>query len=87
MVNQSNKNQSRDIDAQFKVLDSQPDQVSEELERAVGHKYTLQDWKRKIANDGADVQELRKIVAGAEYNLQRQERFRGAENPIARSPQ
>ena len=74
LVNQSQKSRSRDVDAQFQVLDSPLDQVSEDLERAQGDKDAPQDSKQKIADDRNEVYELRRIVTRAEYNLQRQER-------------
>ena len=80
MVRQSTTNRARDIDGQFKAIESRLDQVSEDLERAEGSKSALQKIKQTIEQDRADIQDLRKVVCAAEVNLRRQERLTGAED-------
>ncbi|KAJ5165041.1 uncharacterized protein N7500_006871 [Penicillium coprophilum] len=80
MIHRSNNNRSRDVDAQFRILENRLDELAEQLERAEGNKTALQKLNQTLQKDQIDVQELRHIVAAAEYSQRRQERLAGAEN-------
>ncbi|KAJ5044394.1 hypothetical protein NUH16_001196 [Penicillium rubens] len=80
LINRSYNDRARDIDRQFRILEDRLDQVSEELERAEGNKAALQGLQYALQKDRHDVQDLRQIVAAAEFNLQRQQRLAGAED-------
>ncbi|KAF4763082.1 hypothetical protein N7455_010606 [Penicillium solitum] len=80
MILDSTNNRARDIDAQFKAIESRLDQVSEDLERAEGSKSALEKLKQTIEQDRVDIRDLRKVVCAAEANLRRQERLTGAED-------
>ncbi|KAJ5603040.1 hypothetical protein N7537_005996 [Penicillium hordei] len=82
MIHQCNNNRARDIDAQFKIVDGQLDNVSEELEHAEGNESALRRVKQLLEKDQADIQQLRRIVTTAEFNLQRKERLAGAEDRL-----
>ncbi|KZN91081.1 hypothetical protein EN45_012090 [Penicillium chrysogenum] len=80
LINRSYNDRARDIDRQFRILEDRLDQVSEEHERAEGNKAALQGLQYALQKDRHDVQDLRQIVAAAEFNLQRQQRLAGAED-------
>jgi hypothetical protein len=82
LINRSCNDRARDIDRQFQILDDRLDQASEDLERAEGNQAALQGLQYALQKDRRDVQDLRQIVAAAEFNLQRQQRLAGAEDRL-----
>ncbi|KAJ6185982.1 hypothetical protein N7519_007283 [Penicillium mononematosum] len=80
LINRSCNDRARDIDRQFQILEDRLDQVSEDLERAEGNQAALQGIQYAFQKDRHDVQDLRQIVAAAEFNLQRHKRLAGAED-------
>ncbi|OQD65795.1 hypothetical protein PENPOL_c005G00286 [Penicillium polonicum] len=82
MITQANKNRSQNIEAQLRILEDQLDQTAVNLELAEGKKNALQDCKQQLTKDQADLQDLRHIVADAEYNARRHERLKGAEDRV-----
>ncbi|OQD65935.1 hypothetical protein PENPOL_c005G04042 [Penicillium polonicum] len=73
------KNRAQDIEAQLGIIEDQLDQTAVSLELAEGKKNTLQDCKKQIAKDQADLRDLRQIITTTEYNIRRQERLTGAD--------
>ncbi|KAJ5796976.1 uncharacterized protein N7518_005516 [Penicillium psychrosexuale] len=82
MIDQANSNRTSQIDCQFQVLEDDLEQVSVDLEHAEGKKKALQDCKKKLARDQADLHDLRQVVGAAGRNLQRQARLAGAEDRL-----
>ncbi|CAG7943038.1 unnamed protein product [Penicillium nalgiovense] len=82
LINRSCNDRARDIDRQFQILEDRLDQVSEDLERAEGNQAALQGLQYAFQKDRRDVQDLRQIVAAAEFNLQHQKRLAGAEDRL-----
>ncbi|KAJ5958677.1 uncharacterized protein N7479_005827 [Penicillium vulpinum] len=79
MIQQSNGNRSRDIDAQLGVLEDRLNQASEEEDLVKDRKLSLETYSKNLSKDREDLQELRQIVTATEYNVRRQERLAGAE--------
>ncbi|KAJ5406068.1 hypothetical protein N7465_007352 [Penicillium sp. CMV-2018d] len=82
MINQSSKNRAQDIEAQLGIIEDQLDQTAVSLELAEGKKNALQDCKKQIAKDQADLRDLRQVITAAEWNIRRQERLTGAEDRV-----
>ncbi|KAJ5955182.1 hypothetical protein N7501_009461 [Penicillium viridicatum] len=82
IISQSNKNRSKNIEAQLGIIEDQLDQTAVNLELAEGKKEALQTCKHQLVKDQADLQDLRHIIAAADYNIRRQERLTGAEDRV-----